>query len=69
MLILVCLVGLLTEHGADLFDRFVLGLRHFLPREPAEESQEAGKDDKHIGTQQFLYREGNRYVSDDTTFE
>ena len=45
------LVGLLTEHGTNFFDRLVLGLGHLLPGKPGEKAQETNENDEHVGTQ------------------
>lgn len=54
------LIGLLTEHGADFLDGFVLRLGHFLPGEPSEEGQESGKNDEDVRTNQFLNRKESK---------
>jgi len=48
------LVGLLTEHGVDLLNRLVLGLRHLFIGEDREEGQEDDEDNEHIRTQSLL---------------
>lgn len=47
-IVVTFLIRLLTEHGADFFDRLILSFRHFLPGEPTKEGQECRENDEDV---------------------